>query len=187
MLQNILNQRINGFFRTQYRFHLPQFLFAFLNNIRICILCHDFIFRINKPQNMLVQLQMNDTAFIINWLCSAIFYRLCHIINIYVIPKNFRGAFVFGRNGRTCKANIGSIWQILTNDARCTHNGFGFDFSLRVFLDYHFFRQTILPTVRLVRHNYNISSFGKGFMAFLKFLHGRKNNAVCLTVCQKLF
>ena len=48
------------------------------------------------------------------------------------------------------------------------------------------FSQTILASVRLVRHNDNISALGQSLFAHFEFLHGSEENAVCLCVCQQL-
>ena len=37
-----------------------------------------------------------------------------------------------------------------------------------------------------VCHNDDISAFRKGFVRFLKLLHGRKNNTVCLTTGKEI-
>ncbi len=158
MVKDIAHQRVDGFIIAEYGFHLPKGALAFLHDIRVGIVGHNIIFRIYELQRSLVQLQLYNTAFIIDGSGCAILDCLRHIINIYVITEHFTGAAVFGRDGRAGKSNVGSVRQTVSDDS-CRTNYTLCDFFALIILRYFYLlSQTVLSTVGFVCHNHNVSS-----------------------------
>ena len=176
---------MNGLLCTQNGLHLPQFLFAFFNHIGVGVLGHEVIFRINHAQSGLIQLQMNDPAFVVDRPCGSILYGLGHIVYVDIVPEHFAGTAVLGGDGSSSKADVGGIGQTVPNDPGSSDDRADFQLAI-VFLPCHnFLSQAILPPMGLVRHDHDIPPLGQGLTAFLKFLHGREDDAVGLTACQQ--
>ena len=50
----------------------------------------------------------------------AVLHGLCHVIDVNIIAEDFSGASVFCGYGRSCKADIGSVWETVADNAGCT-------------------------------------------------------------------
>ena len=134
-------------------------MFAFLYNFTICIQRHQIIFSINQPQCCLIKIQSDNTTFIINRSCCTILNRLRHIIDIDIIAKDLPRTTVFCRNRCSCKTNICSIRQCITNKSSCTNNTFCYFLTRFILCNLNFFSKSILPSMCFIRHNYNIMTF----------------------------
>ena len=55
MVKNIIHQGIYGLVSTKDCLHLPKFLLAFFNNIRIGVVSHDVVLVVNQMQGVLVE------------------------------------------------------------------------------------------------------------------------------------
>ena len=185
MVEDVTNQRVYRLVSTKNRFHLTKLFFALFNDIRICILRHNVIFCVDEMQCVLVQLEMNNTALIVNRSGRSIFDGLRHIINVNVITEHFTGAAVFGGNRSAGKSDISSVWQAVSDNSGCADDCFCFNLSIFFLLHNNLFSQAILPTVRFISHDEDISTLGEGFSTFLKLLHCCKDDAVCLPVRQQ--
>ena len=177
MIQNIVHKGVDSFLIAKNGFHLPQFFFAPFDNLWISIFCHNVIFLVNELQSLLIQFQLDNTAFVIYRTSSTIFNCLCHVVNIYVVTKHFTSIAVFHRNRCSGKSDKSCIRQSIADNTSRTD----FDFTC---LDIDLFFQTVLPTMSFIRHNHNISALRKAIKGFLKFLHRGKNNAVCFSTVQ---
>ena len=166
--------------------HLPQLFFAFLNDVWISIFRHDLIFVVDQMQGAFVQFQMNDAAFVIDRLCCLIFYGLGHIIDVNIVAEDFTGASILRRDRRTGKANIGRIGQSIPDHTSGPNHCFCFDLAVLFLFHNDLFAESVLPAMRFVGHDDDITPLGKRFTALLKLLHGGKNDAVCLSVGQQL-
>ena len=127
---------------------------------------------------------MDNTAFIINRECCSILDSLSHIVDVDIISKHFPSAAILGGNRCAGKTNVCSIWQAVPNNAGCANGSRDLKFSIFLFLGNHFFCQTILASMCFICHYHDVPALGKRLIAFLKFLHGGKDDAICLTVCQ---
>ena len=99
----------------------------------------------------LIELQLNNTAFVIDRSCSAVLYGLCHVINIDIVTENFTGISIFCSYRCSGKSNICSVWKAVTYDT-CRS-----DLYLAG-LGINFFLQSILATMRLISHNDDITT-----------------------------
>ena len=133
------------------------------------ILGKEFIFRINLFQYLFVKIQMYYTAFIEYRPGGSIFHRLCHVININIVPEYLAGIAVFLRNRSPGKTDEGGIWQTVTDDP----GGSDVDFS--VFFDLF---KSVLSTVSFVSHDHDVATLGQCRSGFLELLHGGKDNAI---------
>ena len=93
---------------------------------------HDFILCINHAQRSFIQIELNDTAFVIDRASCAIFDSLRHIINVDVITEHLTGAAVFRGNRGSGKANVCSIRQAVSDNAGSAHNTLGDFFAVLV-------------------------------------------------------
>ena len=139
MVKNIADQRVDGIIVAQYGFHLSESFLALFNNFRISIMCHDFILCINHVQRSFIQVELNDTAFVIDRAGCAIFDSLRHIINVDVITEHFTGAAVFRGNRSSGEANVCSIRQAVSDNAGSTNNTLGDFFTVLILGHLNFF------------------------------------------------
>ena len=178
MGNNIFAERFYGLRCAENAFHLPQFFFAFFNNVRFGILCKKFIFRVDLFQDLFVKVQMNHAAFVKDRACCAIFHSLSHIVNVDIVTENLAGVAVFLRNRSTCKTNKCCIWETVPNDPG------GSDVDFTVLID---FFKAVLSPVSFIGHNHDIAPLRKGRTGFFKLLHSGKNNSVCFPIGEKFF
>ena len=186
MVDNIFAQGLNGRICPQHTLHLSQHLFAFFNRCSVRLLFQRIIGRINQGQRILVKVEFDNAALIVNRTRCTIFHRLCHIINIDIITKNFTRISIFCRNRCSCKAYVSCIRQGIMNDTGIANDRMCFFFTLFIFFDDNFFIKTILSTVGFIRHYHNISTFGQRFLATLKLEHRGEDDAVCFSTIQQL-
>ena len=132
MVKNITDQRIDSIIVAQYGFHLSESFLALFNNLRISIMCHDFILCINHVKRSLIEFQLNNTAFVIDRTGCAIFDSLRHIINVNVITEHLTGAAVFRGNRSSGKANVCSVRQAVSDNAGSTNNTLGDFFAVLI-------------------------------------------------------
>ena len=187
MVKNIADQRVYGVVVAQYGFHLSQCFLALFNNLRICIVRHDFILGINHAQRSFIQVELNDTAFVINRAGCTIFNSLRHIINVDVVTEHFTSAAVFRGNRCSGKTDVCSVRQAVSDNSCSTYNTLGDFFTVLILGHFNLFGQAVLSTVGFVCHNDDISALRKGFVRFLKLLHSRKDNTVSLSTFQPIF
>ena len=178
VVQNVADKGINGVVIAQNGFHLPQLPLAAFNHVRVGVGGHELVFVINPLQGFLIQIQFDHPAFIVNRAGGSVLNRLSHVIDVNVVPEHFAGASVFGGDGSSRKADIGGIRQAVADDARRADNSFGNFLAFFICGNPDLFRQPVLPTVGLIRHDDDVSAFGKSLMGFLKLLHGGKENPV---------
>lgn len=113
-------------------------------------------------------------------------HSLRHIINIDIITENFTGIMILYGNRGSGKADVRCLGKAHADDPCNTGQHFDNQVTSSVPDCLDLFSQTILASVRLVRHNDNISALGQSLFAHFEFLHGSEENAVCLCVCQQL-
>ena len=186
MGDNIFTQRLNGRICSQHTFHLSQHLFAFFNRCSVRLLFQRIVGRINQGQCILVEVEFDNTALIVNWTRCSIFHSLRHIVNIDIITKNFTRISIFCRNRRSCKAYVGCVRQGVMNNTGITNDRMCFFFTLFIFFNDYFFIKTILSAVGFISHHHNISPFGQRLFATLKLKHRGEDNAVCFSTIQQL-
>ena len=185
MDDNILAQGLNGRICPQHTLHLPQHLFAFFNRCSVRLLFQCVVGRINQGQCILVEVEFDNPAFIVDRSGCAILHRLRHVININIIAKNFASVSVFCRNGCSRKAYVGCVRQGIVDDSRIANHGIRFLFALLVFLHDDFFIKAILSAVGFVCHHHNIPPLRQRTLATLKLEHRGKNDAVRLPSIQQ--
>ena len=187
MVKNIIDQGIDRLVGTEDCFHLTKFLFALFNDIRIGVVSHNVILIIDQMEGVLVEFQVNHTALIVDGSGRAIFNCLSHIIDVDVITEDLSCTAVFCGDRCSGESNVGRIRKRVSYNAGSADNGFRLDFAVALLLDHNLLIETILPTMRFICHHDNVPAFRKSFVAFLKLLHSRENNAVCLPVCKQFF
>ena len=178
VVQNVVDKGINGVVIAQNGFHLPQLPLAAFNHVRVGVGGHELVFVINPLQGFLIQIQFDHPAFIVNRAGGSVLNRLSHVVDVNVVPEHFTGASVFGGDGSSRKADIGGVRQAVADHARRADNSFGNFLSFFICGDSDLFRQSVLPPVGLIRHDDDVSAFGKSLMGFLKLLHGGEENPV---------
>ena len=186
MVDNIFAQGLNGRICPQHTLHLPQHLFAFFNRCSVRLLFQCVVGRINQGQCILVEVEFDNTALVVNRTRCAILHSLCHIVNIDIITKNFTRISIFCRNRRSRKAYVGCIWQGIMDDTGIANDRMCFFFALFIFFDDNFLIKTILSTVGFIRHHHNISPFGQRLLATLKLEHRGEDNAICFSTIQQV-
>ena len=186
MVDNIFAQGLNGRLCSQHTLHLPQHLFAFFNRCSVRLLFQRIVGCINQGQRILVKVEFDNAALIVNRTRCTIFHRLCHIINIDIITKNFTRISIFCRNRCSCKAYVSCIRQGIMNDTGIANDRMCFFFTLFIFFDDNFFIKTILSTVGFIGHHHNIPPFGKRLLATLELEHRGEDDAVCFSAIQQL-
>ena len=122
MVKNITDQGVDGVVVAQHGFHLSECFLALFNNFRVSIMRHDFILCINHVQCSFIQIEFNDTAFVIDRASCAILDSLRHIINVNVITEHLTGAAVFRGNRGSGEANVCSIRQAVADNAGGAYN-----------------------------------------------------------------
>ena len=186
VVNNIFAQGLNGRICPQHTLHLPQHLFAFFNRCSVRLLFQCVVGRINQGQCILVEVEFDNTALVVNRTRCAILHSLCHIVNIDIITKNFTRISIFCRNRRSRKAYVGCIWQGIMDDTGIANDRMCFFFALFIFFDDNFLIKTILSTVGFIRHHHNISPFGQRLLATLKLEHRGEDNAICFSTIQQV-
>ena len=187
VVENIADQRIDGLIRAEDGLHLPQLFLALFNDGGVGILRHDVILGVNEPQGVLVQLEVDDTAFIVDRAGGAVLHRLGHVVDIDVVAEDLPGAAILGGNGRAGKADVCSSRQAVADDPRRADYGLDLQLALVVLPGDHLFREAVLSPVGFVCHDHNIPAGGERLGALFEFLHGGEDNAVGLAVGQKLY
>ena len=186
MVDNIFAQRLNGRVCPQHTLHLPQHLFAFFNRCSVRLLFQRIVGRINQGQRILVEVEFDNTALVVNRTRCAILHSLCHIVNINIITKNFTRISIFCRNRRSRKAYVGCIRQGIMDDSGISNHCMCFFFTLFIFFDDNFLIKTILSAMGFIGHHHNIPPFGKRLLATLKLEHRGEDDAVCFSAIQQL-
>jgi len=181
MVKNITNKRINGIIITKNRFHLSQLSFAFFNNPLIGIFSHNIILFVNHLQGCFVKIKLYYTTLIVNRASCSILHSLCHIINVDIITEHLTSTAIFRRNWCTCKSDICSIRKCVADNSCCTDNTLCNFFTIFVFSNLNLFSKSILTSVCLISHYYNIVAFRQRLDGLLKFLHCGKNNPISLS------
>ena len=87
---NILAQRLHRRICAQHAFHLSQHFLAFFNGRCVRLLLQCVISRINQSQRVLIQMQLDDAAFVVDRARCAILHRLRHVVNINAPPCQSR-------------------------------------------------------------------------------------------------
>ena len=95
MVEYIAYKRIDGVIIAKDCFHLTEFTLALFDNFFVCVGGHNIILGINQPQRCFVEIELDNTAFVINRACSTVLNRLCHIVNVDIVTEYFTGATVF--------------------------------------------------------------------------------------------
>ena len=150
-------------------------------------MCHQVILIVNKMQRLFIQLKMNYSALIVNRSGRTVLNRLRHIINIDIITEHFTGAAIFRRDWCTGETYVCSVRKAVPDNTGSANDGLRFHLAVFLLPNHNFLCQSVLAAVRLICHDDNIPALGKRLVAFLKLLHSRKNDAVCLSVCKQFF
>ena len=58
------------------------------------------IFRVDELQGVLVELQVDDPAFVVDRAGGAVLHRLGHVVDVDIVAEHIPGAAVLGRDGR---------------------------------------------------------------------------------------
>ena len=109
VVQDVIHQGGDGLVIPQDGLHLAQFLFALFDHIGIGVLGHQVILGVNEPQGVLVQLQVDDSALIVNRAGSTILHRLGHVVDVDIVAEHLSGAAVLGGNRSAGKADVCSV------------------------------------------------------------------------------
>ena len=130
-----------------------------------------FIFLIDELQCFFVELQVDDTALIIDWHGGVVEYALGHVVNINAVAEDLDGVAVFQRHWGTREADErgirqGVVYQSGGTDTHLTCH--------RI----HFFFEAVLATMCLVAHHDDVAAGGQGRIAFLELLHSGEDDAV---------
>ena len=159
MLEDVLHQRINRRIIPEHRLHLPEITLTLLDYLRIRLLCHTVILRIDQCQGLGIQFQLHHTALIVDRSRRAILHRLCHIVDVDIVAEHLARTAILCRDRRPRKADIRHIRQTVPNDTRRADHAFCDFLPFLIVRKTNPLRQTILPTVRLIRHHDNITPF----------------------------
>ncbi len=178
---NILAQRLNGGIRAKHAFHLTEHFLAFLNGGTVRHLLQCVIGCVNQAECVLIKFQMNHAAFVVNRSGRAVLHRLRHVINIDVIAEHRTGVAVFGRNGRSRKADKGGVRECVVQYPRVADCHAGFLVAVGILGHHHPLVKAVLPAVGFVCHDHNVAAFGQRLLAPLKLEKGGKDDTVCLT------
>ena len=103
---------------------------------------------------------------------------------VVITDRNDLDDQLYGQFAR-CKDFLRQTPQQCTSyDAGCANNCFRLYFAVVILLDDDLLVQTVLSTMCFICHHDDVSPFGKRFVAFLKLLHRREDNPVCLSICE---
>ena len=185
MVQNVIHQRGDGLVRPQNGLHLAQLLFAFFDDVRVGILRHQVIFRVDKPQGVFVQLQVDDPAFVVDRTGGAVLHCLGHVVDVDIVAEHVPGTAVPGGDGRAGKADVGCVWQAVADDAGRANGGPHLQLALFILAGDQLFGEAILAPVGLIRHDHDVPALRQGLSGFLELLHGGEDDAVGLAARQQ--
>ena len=187
MRDNILAKRLNGCIRAKHAFHLTKHFFAFLYGGAVGHLLQCVIGRINQTKRVLIEFQMNHTAFVVDWAGGAVLHRLRHIVNVDVITEHLSDIAVFDRNRRPRKSDKGCVRKRIVQNARVADYNTGFLVAIGILRHHYAFVKSVLPTMRFVCHNHNVVALGKRLLSLFKFEQCSKDNAVCFASSKQGF
>ena len=102
---------------------------------------------------------MDNTALIVDRPGSAVFDSLRHVINVYIVTKDFSGISVLCGNRCSRETDKRGIRQRFMNDQGITDNCPGLLFSFLIFGNNNPLIETILSAMRLVCHYDNVPTF----------------------------
>ena len=54
-------------------FQFAEFDFAFVDDVFWCFFCNDVVFMIDLPDDLFVELEVDDAALVVDWASCAIF------------------------------------------------------------------------------------------------------------------
>ncbi len=186
MIQDVADQGIDGLVRTQDGLHLAQFSFTFLDDIGVRALGHEVIFLVDQAQGVLIQLQVDDPALIVDRTGGSVLHGLGHVVDVDVVAEHFPCAAVLGGDGGSGKTDVSRIGKAVPDDAGGADGSVDLQLTPVVLPGDHLFGQAILPTVGLVRHDHDIPPLRQGLASFLKLLHGGKDDAVGMPARQQI-
>ena len=129
-------------------------------------------------QCIIVQIEIDDTALIIDGTCGTIGYCLSHVIHVDILPEHLFGISVALGDGRTRKAKEDGIGQSLTKQ-----QGIAFLHALRLVIPMFI---AILRTVCLVGDDDDITPVAEQSCFFLKLLDGGEDDAAAHTAFEQL-
>ena len=131
---------------------MGQVVLALLYLAGICTFhLQKLIFLIDELQGFFVELQVDDTALIIDWHGGVVEYALGHVININAVAEDLDGVAVFQCHRSTREADERGIRQGVVYQSGCTDTHLP---CHRI----HFFFEAVLPTVCLVAHHDDIAA-----------------------------
>ena len=151
MIDDVADKRVYCRFIAENGFHLPELFFAPFYDLRISIIGHIVVFLINELESCLIKFQLDSSAFIENRPGCTVFNGLRHIVDIDVIAEYLTGVPVLLVNRCACEADVGGIWQSVTDDTCYA------DFYLAG-LSVDILTETVLAAVRLIGHNHDITA-----------------------------
>ena len=153
----------------------------------IGLLLEKLIGGIDQCQRVLVELQVDNPALIVNRASGAILHRLGHIVNVDIVAKYLTGAAVLGRDGGAGKPDVCSVGQAVPDDAGCADGSLDLQFALFILLGDHLFGEAVLTTVSLVSHNNDVPPLRQRLFSAFKLKHGSKNNSIRRPAIQQGF
>ena len=151
---------------------MGQVALALLNLAGICSFhLQKFIFLIDELQCFFVELQIDDTALIIDWHGGVVEDALGHIVNINAVAEDFDGVAVFQCHWGTREADErgirqGVVYQSGGTDTHFTRHRINFLF------------EAVLTAMGFIAHHDDIAAGGQGRIVFLELLHGGEDDAV---------
>ena len=138
-------------------------------------------------EDLVVQLEFDNAAFVIDRASRTIFNRLRHIVNVDIVAEHFGGVAVVAANGRSSESDKTSVRKAIADNASSTLDPMRNQIALVILRCLDFFSQAVLTTVRFVRNHDDIAAVRKRLVRFFKLLHRRKDDAVRLAPVQQRF
>ena len=160
MCDAILAQRLYGGIRAEHGLHLPEHLFTLFDGLRIGFLFQQVIGLIDFLERVLIQLQVDDAAFIVYRASRTVLDSLRHVVDVDIIAKHLAGIAILYRYRRAGEADERRTGQGIVNDAGIAHHHAGFLFTGLVFAYDNALVKAILAAVCLVGYDHNVAPGG---------------------------
>ena len=187
MAQNVLDKRIDCLFVAEDFFHRAKLALAFFDGFLGGVLCERAVFGIDPGENLFVQIELDDAAFVIDGARRAVLHCLRHVVNVDVVAEDFDRAAVLARNRRSRKADVARVREAVADNPGSPDRKTVESVSLLVTQNFGLFGKPVMPPVRLVRHDDDVPPFAQRAVAFLEFLHRRKDDAVGFPAFEERF
>ena len=153
MGDDVTHQRIDGGIATQHLLQSAHFLLGTHHLfIRSTGFKQGIKFRIELAKNIVVQVELDDTAFVVHRTGSPILHGLCHVVDVDVVTEYLGGVLITVGYRCSRKTDERSVRKGFTHlQGLSLLHGFGLGVPMLV---------PVLATVRLVGHHNDVLAGG---------------------------